>query len=94
MSFLRRHRTLALFFLLGLLSLAAFTWAEWHYFLDQASSHHEPAPGFWSAEHAHDWTYNAMANWQSEFLVGAFAVYLLAKHAPQEDEEADDFKGG
>lgn len=89
MSFVRRHRTLLLFLALGLIALAIYTWAEWHYFVDQAASHHEPRPRFWDPEHVHDWLYNGMSNWQSDFLIGAFAVYLLTNHAPADDVEAD-----
>lgn len=62
---------------LGVCLLAVFTWAEWHYFLDQAASHHEPRPTFWSAEHVHDWVYNAASNWQSEMLFGVLLIAVL-----------------
>lgn len=58
-------------------SLVVFTWAEYNYFVDQAASHHEPRPGFWSAEHMHDYWYNLASNWQSEFLAGILVVALI-----------------
>jgi hypothetical protein len=65
--------------LLAMSSFALFTWAEYGYFCDQAKSHHEACPPFWSAEHIHDWAYNAAANWQSELIFGVLIVVLLHK---------------
>lgn len=74
---LRRHWLLVAVALFGVVSLAVFTWSEWGYFCDQAASHKEPCGGFWSAEHVHNWTYNAFANVMSEVLVGILLVVIL-----------------
>lgn len=79
MSWVRRHLLIIAVCLLAVASFVTFTWAEWHYFLDQASTHKEPLPTFWSAEHLHDWLYNAAANWQSELIFGVLVVVLLHK---------------
>jgi hypothetical protein len=62
---------------LAVASFAAFTWAEYGYFCDQASDHKQRCAGFWSAEHLHDWIYNATSNWQSELFFGVLLVILL-----------------
>jgi hypothetical protein len=58
-------------------SFAAFTWAEYGYFCDQASDHKQSCQGFWSAAHLHDWVYNITSNWQSELFFGVLLVILL-----------------
>jgi hypothetical protein len=63
----------------GVISFAAFTWAERGYFCDQASDHHSACQGFWSSEHLHDWVYNATSNYQSELLFGVLLVVLLRR---------------
>lgn len=77
MSWLRRNLLLLGGIALLALSLAVATWAEWHYFVDQAVTHGERPPGFWSAAHVHDWLYNAAMNWQSELAFGLVFVVLL-----------------
>lgn len=74
---LRDHSLLVSVVILGYLMFAFYTWAEWQYFQDNAKSHHEPAPIFWSSEHVHDWAYNAASNWQSELLFGIAILVLL-----------------
>lgn len=86
MAFARRHALILTVGILGLCSLAAFTWAEWHYFLDQARSHRDAAPSFWSGEHVHDWLYNAASNWQSETLLGVLVVALLHNVRGERDQ--------
>jgi hypothetical protein len=72
---------------LGLFSFAVFSWSERGYFCDQASSHHESCSGFWSAEHMHDWIYNAFSNYQSELLFGILVVVLLHHLAGRKDQD-------
>lgn len=79
MIWLRRHALLIVVAIFTVVSFVAFTWAEWHYFLDQAKTHNESAPTFWSSEHLHDWLYNAAANWHSELAMGILLVVLLHK---------------
>lgn len=78
-TWLRRHALLVAIALVGAGSFAAYTWAEWGYFCDQASSHHQTCSGFWSAEHLHDWIYNTMSNWQSEAIIGILLLVVLLK---------------
>jgi hypothetical protein len=85
-ALVRRHPLIFAVAALGLCSLALFTWAEWHYFVDQARSHKQAAPGFWSGEHVHDWLYNAASNWQSEMLFGVLVVALLHRLPGDRDE--------
>lgn len=74
---LRRHSLVYAAVLLGCCMLVFFSWAEWNYFQDQARALHQEPGGFWSAEHFHDWAYNAASNWQSEFLFGIAVVAIL-----------------
>jgi len=83
--FVREHALLITTGILGLLAFAAFTWGEYGYFCDQSKSHHEQCPGFWSAEHMHDWIYNAASNYQSELLFGVVIVSLLLKVHGEKD---------
>ena len=88
-EWLRRHALAIGVVTLGIATLAAFTWAEFRYFCDQQAQWNEvlraahgqpsPCPGFWSAEHLHDWVYNAASNWQSELLVGIGLLVALNK---------------
>lgn len=79
MRWLRSHTLLIGCLLFGLIAYALFTWAEYGYFCDQASSHKEPCAGFWSMEHVHDWLYNSASNWQSDLLIGLFLGVLLSR---------------
>jgi hypothetical protein len=78
-TWLRRHALVVGVAVLGALSFALFTWAEFGYFCDQAGDHDQSCPGFWSSEHLHDWVYNAASNWQSELLFGILLLVILLK---------------
>jgi hypothetical protein len=67
MTWLRRHALVVGVAVLGALSFALFSWAEFGYFCDQAG------------EHLHDWVYNAASNWQSELLFGILLLVILLK---------------
>jgi len=84
--FWRRHALLLTVGVLGVLMFALYSWAEYGYFCDQASSHKEQCAAFWSGEHLHDWIYNAASNWQSELLFGVVLVSLLHKVRGERDE--------
>jgi hypothetical protein len=89
-SWLRRHALLIGVILMGASAFALFTWGEYGYFCDQASSHHQSCSSFWSKEHIHDWAYNAASNWQSEFLCGILALVLLLKLEGPRGADRDD----
>lgn len=90
-AFVRANILIVTIAVLGVLSLAVFTWAEYGYFCDQAMSHHERCASFWSREHVHDWTYNATSNWQSELLFGGLLLIVLRRLGRlHNDPEAED----
>jgi hypothetical protein len=88
---LRRHLLAVVVALMAVASLALFTWAEYGYFCDQGRDHGDKVcQGFWSAEHLHDWLYNAAANWQSELLFGVLLVIVLHGLAHRDPATADE----
>jgi hypothetical protein len=78
-EWIRHHALVVAVSVIGILSFALFSWAEYGYFCDQSKSHHEKCSGFWSLEHIHDWAYNAASNWQSEMLFGILLLVVLLK---------------
>lgn len=70
---------------LGVVTFALYTWAEYGYFCDQARSHHEACTSFWALEHIHDFVYNAMANFSSEVIFGILLVVLLHRLEGRKD---------
>lgn len=90
-AFVRRNVLIITVAFLGVLAFALFTWAEYGYFCDQATSHHERCSPFWSSEHLHDWIYNSTSNWQSELLFGGLVLIALRRFGRQHnDPEAED----
>jgi hypothetical protein len=87
-GFLYRH---SLAFVVAVLALAhwiAFTWAEYGYFCDQAKDHGQKVcPGFWAAEHVHDWLYNYSANVLSELTFGILILIVLKNTRLREPAE-------
>jgi hypothetical protein len=80
MSWLRRNMLLIVVAVVGVLSFAIYSWAEYGYFCDQGREHgNNGCEGFWSNAHLHDWIYNITSNWQSEALIGVVLVYLLLR---------------
>jgi hypothetical protein len=80
MSWARRHALVLTVAVVGAISFALYTWAEYGYFCDQGRDHgNHGCEGFWSNSHLHDWIYNAASNWQSELLFGVLLVVLLHK---------------
>lgn len=90
MTWLRRHALLIGVAIVGAVSFAIYSWAEYGYFCDQARSHGDPCGGFWSAEHQHDWIYNAFSNWQSEAIVGILLLVALSKLEGPRGADRDD----
>jgi len=79
-SWIRRNLLLIVVAAIGVLSFAAYSWAEYGYFCDQGRDHgNKGCEGFWSNAHLHDWIYNITSNWQSEALIGVVLVYLLLR---------------
>jgi hypothetical protein len=78
MTWVRRHALALGVAVLGLLSLAAFTWGDWHTYVNDQSAHHESA-AFWSSDFLANWLDNAAQNWHSELLFGVLLVILLNK---------------
>jgi len=90
-NFLRRHALVIAVAILGLVSFAAFTWAEYGYFCDQGREHGDVGcRSFWSQAHLHDWVYNATSNYQSELLFGILVLILLKKISSKQDKERDE----
>lgn len=88
MNWVHRHSLAVAVAVLGLVSLAIFTWAEYGYFCDQGREHgNKGCESFWSMAHVHDWTYNAFSNYQSELLFGILVILLLKRVASDRDEE-------
>lgn len=79
MKWIKDHALLITAIVLVIFSFSLFTWAEYQYFVDQALTHGEKHPDFWSAAHLHDWAYNAASNWQSEILMGVLVVMVALK---------------
>lgn len=91
MTFIKNNILIIIIAILGALAFCTFTWAEWGYFCDQAKTHGESCGSFWSKEHAHDWTYNATSNWQSELLFGGLVLIVLRRIGrANNDDEAED----
>jgi hypothetical protein len=85
---MRRHVVAIGVASLGIISFAAFTWAEYGFFCDQSRDHgNKGCAGFWSMAHIHDWVYNATSNYQSELLFGVLIVVLLHRLAGRKDED-------
>jgi hypothetical protein len=85
---LRKHALVLTVAVLGAISFAAFTWAEYGYFCDQGRDHgNEGCEGFWSQAHLHDWIYNATSNYQSELLFGILVLILLKRLVSAQDED-------
>jgi hypothetical protein len=91
MDWAKRHALAIGVILLGIASLAVFTWAEYGYFCDQGRDHgNEGCEGFWSQAHVHDWLYNAASNWQSELLVGIGLLVALKKFEGPRGADRED----
>lgn len=85
--FLKRNLLSIVVAILFLCSFAGYTWAEYGYFSDQAISHHEKPPSFWSEEHMHDYIYNLASNWQSELIFGVLLVTILLRAEGNEGKD-------
>jgi hypothetical protein len=90
-SWLRRHVVILGVTTIGLLSLAFFTWANWHNYAQDEQEHHETAQ-FFSVDYLAHWGDNAAQNWHSELLFGG-AVLLLLRGARQGSEEEAEKDG-
>lgn len=89
-NWLKRHALVVGCATLAPLFFAIFTWAEYGYFCDQGKDHgQQVCASFWSAEHLHDWIYNAASNWQSELFFGILLLVLLMKLENRSDKPAD-----
>lgn len=87
---LKRHALLIAVSILAPLIFAAYSWAEYGYFCDQAEEHDSKCPNFWNTQHLHDWIYNATSNWQSDLLIGILLVVLLHKLEGPRGAERED----
>jgi hypothetical protein len=90
MRLLREHALGIGVALLGALTFALYTWAEYGFFCDQGRDHgNQGCEGFWSNAHLHDWIYNMASNWQSELFFGVLVVILLRKLQTGNEDEAE-----
>jgi len=90
MRLLKEHALVIGVALLGALTFALYTWAEYGFFCDQGRDHgNQGCEGFWSNAHLHDWIYNAASNWQSELWFGVLIVILLRKLQTGNEDEAE-----
>jgi hypothetical protein len=90
-TWLRRHALVISIAILGVISFAVFTWAEYGYFCDQGRDHGDQGcQSFWGKAHLHDWIYNAASNYQSELLFGILVLILLKKISSVQDKERDE----